>query len=136
MNTFLPYINYQQSATVLDRRRLGKQRVEVLQILNALNNPSYGWQNHPAVRMWRGYEYQLVIYGGFICLEWIKRGYQDSCLKQITAFTPKIADTPPWLTSDFCLAHQSNLLRKEPAHYRPLFGNDIPDNLPYIWPVT
>lgn len=53
MQTFLPYKSFAESAACLDNKRLGKQRVEVLQILKALHNPSYGWQNHPAVKMCR-----------------------------------------------------------------------------------
>ena len=34
MQTFLPYADFAQSAKVLDMKRLGKQRVEVLQLLN------------------------------------------------------------------------------------------------------
>ena len=36
MQTFLPYASFEESAKVLDRQRLGKQRVECLQIFNAL----------------------------------------------------------------------------------------------------
>ena len=36
MQTFLPFINFDKSAHVLDNKRLGKQRVEGLQILNTL----------------------------------------------------------------------------------------------------
>ena len=31
-------------------------------------------------------------------------------------------------------AHQSSLLRKDPAHYGPLFPG-VPDDLPYYWPT-
>jgi len=44
MQTFLPYQNFTKSAQCLDRQRLGKQRVEAWQILQAITNPSYGWQ--------------------------------------------------------------------------------------------
>ena len=44
-------------------RRLGKQGVEALQVVRALTRPGYGWQNHPAVRMWRGYEETPGAYG-------------------------------------------------------------------------
>lgn len=37
MQTFLPYPNIIQSAQCLDNKRLGKQRVEALQILKAIN---------------------------------------------------------------------------------------------------
>lgn len=49
MQTFLPFPSFIESARVLDNKRLCKQRVECLQILKALHDPSYGWQNHPAV---------------------------------------------------------------------------------------
>src|SRR4051794_10899397 len=55
VQTFLPYADFDASAAVLDDRRLGKQRVETMQVLRALVFPSYrGWKNHPATRMWRG----------------------------------------------------------------------------------
>ena len=40
-----------------------------------------------------------------------------------------------WFSDEFFLAHKSNLIRKKSEHYRPIFGLDIPDDLPYIWPV-
>lgn len=47
MQTFLPYKSFEQSAACLDNKRLGKQRVEVLQILKALpdvpDNLPYIW---------------------------------------------------------------------------------------------
>jgi len=33
MQTFVPYANFSESAKVLDRQRLGKQRVETLQVM-------------------------------------------------------------------------------------------------------
>lgn len=36
MQTFLPYADFAESASVLDQKRLGKQRVETLQIFQAL----------------------------------------------------------------------------------------------------
>ncbi len=53
MQTFLPYPDFKRSAKVLDYRRLGKQRVEALQILKALQVENYGWRNHPIVKMWK-----------------------------------------------------------------------------------
>lgn len=52
VQTFLPYPDFAQSAQCLDRQRLGKQRVEVLQLLKALKGESKGWKNHPAAKMW------------------------------------------------------------------------------------
>ena len=40
---------------------------------------------------------------------------------------------PSWLGDErFHRAMQSNLLRKDEAHYRPHFG-DVPDDMPYLW---
>lgn len=70
-----------------------------------------------------------------ICDEWIRRGYKDNCLQQIVSFDwGGVAIKPPWLTPKFCRAHQSNLVRKYPEHYRQFFPN-VPDNLPYVWPI-
>ena len=138
MQTFLPYSSYEKSAQVLDMRRLGKQRVETLQILNALTDPNYGWQSHPAVNMWRGYEYELIEYGIAICNEWIARGYKDTCLGKIAEKIDNIpednVESPPWIGSmDLHRSHQSNLLRKDPVYYNQFFEN-VPDDLEYVWP--
>lgn len=69
MQTFLPYADFDRCAEVLDNRRLGKQRVETLQIMRALTVPGYAWQSHPAVLMWKGYEEALAAYGMAVCRE-------------------------------------------------------------------
>ncbi|MER7983892.1 MSMEG_6728 family protein [Streptomyces sp. NPDC095817] len=79
MQTFLPYPDFTQSAAVLDQARLGKQRVEALQVLRGLTVPGYGWRNHPAVRMWTGYEEALVRYGLDVCAMWVADGHADTC---------------------------------------------------------
>lgn len=133
MQTFLPYPNFSDCAAVLDTARLGKQRVETLQILKALTTPDYGWQNHPAVKMWKGFESHLVRYGIHICAEWKARGHADTCMDKICSFLFRESPSPEWITPDLCLSHQSNLIRKLPTYYRPHFP-EAPDNLPYLWP--
>src|SRR5215213_84794 len=85
MQTFLPYPDFVASAEALDDRRLGKQRVEAMQVIRALTRPVYGWQHHPAVRMWRGHEEALGAYALEICREWCRRSYADTCAATITA---------------------------------------------------
>lgn len=137
MQTFLPYPDFSESARVLDRQRLGKQRVECLQIMKALKDPDYGWQHHPAVTMWRGYECALMRYAQTMCREWAARGYKDTCFAKIFALVDltDIMLDPPWL-GDAALhaSHRSNLLRKNPEHYIQ-FDWDEPSTLPYVWPV-
>jgi hypothetical protein len=137
MQTFLPYPSFSKSAKVLDYHRLGKQRLEAKQIYLALTEPGYGWQNHPAVKMWRGYEAALAQYGKAICFEWhCQRGYKDSLLSWFEERATPVCIYPKWIYDpNFHLAHQSNLLRKDPAFYTPLFPG-VPADLPYIWPVA
>lgn len=123
-------------AAVLDRQRLGKQRVECLQILNAIADPSKGWQNHPATRMWREHPNGLAAYAVTIIDTWIGYGYKDTCRDKVTAlFAPDPDDMPGWWgRDDVMLSHRSNLMRKMPAHYGQFYGS-VPDDLPYVWPV-
>lgn len=133
MQTFLPYPDFAQSARCLDRQRLGKQRVEVLQILNAIHGVSTGWRNHAATRMWRHSVGGLVEYGLAVCDEWVARGYRDTCRDKISVYAAS-TPLPVWLgRPDFHLSHQSNLVRKNPKHYRKFFPG-VPDDLPYVWP--
>lgn len=140
MNTFLPYQSYQKSAEALDNKRLGKQRVENLQIAKALTLPEYGWKNHPAVKMWVGFEEALYLYQNIICREWTRRGFQDTCLDKtndILGFNRVWwgADFPDWLGNEkFHASHRSNLLRKDPEWYGQ-FGWTEPDDLEYFWPT-
>ncbi len=145
MQTFLPYPDFLRSCEVLDSPRLGKQRVETLQILRALELPAYGWANHPAVRMWRGRTPALVCYGLAAVAAWRRRGHADSTDAQIAEFAPgttaadqaaldAAGQLPGWLGDDrLHRSHRSALVRKDPGFYRPLFG-DVPDDLPYHWP--
>ena len=144
MQTFLPYPDPRASAAVLDDRRLGKQRVETFQALRALTWPQYGWKHHPVVRMWRGFVPALVSYG-LVCVdEWRARGRADATRPALLEFTggtepdwDELHDAgavPPWVGDEALhLSHRSALVRKEPEHYRPIFG-DVPDDLPYVWP--
>jgi hypothetical protein len=152
VQTFLPYPDFVASAQVLDKLRLGKQRVEAMQILRALTRPKYGWKHHPAVLMWAGYEEALGSYALVMCDEWTRRGGADTCAATITddlsaagVRTPPRTQKqlarlkrglPPWLGDDaFHRAHRSSLLGKDPEWYTPLFPDDVP-GLEYVWPSS
>jgi hypothetical protein len=131
MQTFLPYPDFEESAKALDRLRLGKQRVEVFQILRALRSGG-GWVHHPAVKMWKGHEDCLIRYGEAICAEWTRRGYKSTI--NYDEFRGSEATPPPWLgREDFHASHRSNLLRKSPDYYGKFGWTEGPD-LPYVWP--
>jgi hypothetical protein len=145
MQTFVPFADFRECARVLDDRRLGKQRVEALQIARALCRPDYGWRHHPAVRMWRGFPEGLACYSTEIVEEWMRRDHPDTCLPQITEefgltqvrTQEELAAAgllPPWIGDDAVhRSHRSALLRKDPHHYGPLLP-DEPLDLPYVWP--
>lgn len=137
MQTFMPHASFVRSAKALDDKRLGKQRVEAYQIMKALADTDYGWQKHPAVQMWRGYEDALVEYGATCCMVWILRGHKDTLLARFAERSwPRPYRTPPWFGDpEFHRSHQSNLIRKDAAHYEPQFPG-VPDDLPYVWPAN
>ena len=82
--------------------------------------------------MWEGYENALKKYFNDISSEWKSRGYKHNM--GMYDITSRVI-YPEWLgNNDFHIAHQSNLIRKKPEFYIPIFGN-IPDNLEYIWPT-
>jgi hypothetical protein len=142
VQTFLPYPDFAASAAALDRARLGKQRVETFQLLRALTLPTYGWKNHPATRMWRGYVPALTKYGLVMTDAWIDAGFSDTVRPQLIEFAPEVdsmreeeLEKPFWFGDEALhVSHRSNLIRKNPEHYLPLFPGTPPD-LPYVWPV-
>lgn len=124
MQTFMFYAHglHSSTAAVLDNKRLGKQRIETMQIMNALYDPNYGWQNHPAVRMWRGHEFALAVYQQAICYEWTRnRGYKDTCYDKTIDILTCIEDEvhyldtadPDWFDDERVFkSHRANYNRK------------------------
>jgi len=150
MQTFVPYgAEFEANAYVLDHKRLGKQRVEGLQILKA--NQAWrrgiktGWVNHPATKMWRWHDAALVMYTLEMCARWQSLGFSDSVEETLHIMYPKsvafvkehpdAVAMPTWLTDETVIqSHRSNLIRKAPTVYRQWWPT-VPDNLPYVWPV-
>src|SRR4051794_41520633 len=95
MQTFVPVADFEDSARLLDSPRLGKQRVETLQILRALELPDYGWASHPAVTMWRGRTPALVAYGLAMVRVWRERGVAGSTQTLIGEFAPPMGGAAP-----------------------------------------
>jgi len=147
MQTFLPFPDFDQSAKALDSRRLNKQSVECYQIglilwrkRGWLPNPTNkkGFWNHPAVKMWQGYEVTFMTYWSSIIHECAARKIECTKLRERWWELEEVLpwnlpyEDPKWLGNpDLHASHQSNLKRKDPLKYPfPL----LPDNLPYIWP--
>jgi hypothetical protein len=142
MQTFMPHDSYEESAQALDTKRLRNQRNECKVILKTLlgeypvtrtGRPG-GWPNHPATKMWKGYEYALCCYALEIC---IRREQITGDLTEF--FESRKAQLPPggsplWMGLwTFHESHRSNLVRKDPDYYGPKWPDARP-GLEYVWP--
>jgi hypothetical protein len=134
MQTFLPYKDFEKSAEVLDNKRLNKQILEGYQILNVLNNddPKAGWRNHPAVKMWRGYEGQLWLYIMSMIAEADVRGIKtDTNLANLKALKARTGGSwgytmPAWyqdadMMNRVTATHKANLYKKDSIYYCDFF---------------
>ena len=144
MQTFLPSPSPDDSARILDSVRLNKQRLEGLQILGALADPTRGYANHPAIVMWRGRTEALACwYLAAICDECDRRGIADNTqMRQrimahsLTETMPAVGWVLPWWVSTEALhlSHRRNLAHKHESYAR-MFGAEIGEKPPYVWPV-
>jgi len=157
LQTFLPHPNFSASALVLDRQRLGKQRLECYMIMHYVaaaetSDPTGGWARHPAVRMWRGHAAALALYMTVVCREWARRGYQSTqevpfgldyranpefyyASTLPSEVTEETVIMPSWLGDPaFHAAHRSQLLRKDPEWYGQWGWTEEPGALDYVWP--
>ena len=136
MQTFLPYESFRESAKVLDWRRLGKQRVEGMQIIKAITGekrldgkPYKGWINHPASVMWKPYPEALKHYTNIMITEWMRRGYNNN----MKFYDVNNMVKPHWLgKEEFHSSHRANLLRKDREYYSQFNWKENPEN-PYVW---
>lgn len=151
MQTFLPYKDFNHSAEVLDNKRLNKQILEGYQILKVLNNPDprAGWTNHPAVKMWRGYEHALFTYIHAMVVTAKRRGiktennWNNLISLRVSTIQNWGSGMPPWYRDKEELrrltnSHKANLYRKDPIFYYR-FASRIAepccDSCQYYWPT-
>lgn len=138
VTTFLPFADFSKSASVLDMRRLGKQRLEARQIIRILEGvtTTRGYRNHPAVAMWKDNVEALKLYYNIIVKEWISRGYKNT-MELYTVSDDISSIVMPWWfgNADFHGSHQACLMRKKEEYYRDKF--QFPKEYMekgYIWP--
>ena len=135
MQTFLPYDDISLTVACLDSKRLGKQRVEAMQIHDVVSGKRTqgGWLNHPAVLMWSGYADALAFYHNSMIDEWIRRGFRNNMSR--LPLPPGEIVFPTWFGDErLHSSHRSNLLRKDSDWYGQ-FGWSEPTDLEYYWPV-
>lgn len=136
IQTFLPYSDFAESASVLDDKRLGKQAVECKQILMVHLDQTEAYRHHPAVLMWKGYVPSLFRYMAACLAELDRRGRKTDVLREWAieehdkVVGPGALLDPPWMgDDDVHRSHRSNLIRKN-NHY--IWAER--DDWPYIWP--
>jgi len=102
-----------------------------MQIYNTLTSKTESWKNHPAIKMWRGYENALLEYMNTMIREWIRRGYKNTM--RIAEITGPIV-YPDWFGDDrFHSAHRASLLFKNWDHYSQFDWKENP-KIEYWWP--
>lgn len=157
MQTFLPYNSFKKSARCLDNKRLFKQLVEAKQILCSLRytfcnedwKKTKSWENrafnnHPAVKMWGGYEWLLAAYYNAVYVEVMKRGINTSMKPLINEYSSKKfqlqryankVEYPWWLgKSKFHKAMRARLYAKDPKYYRKFCRFKDFNGGKYLWP--
>lgn len=146
VNTFIVSDDYETTARLLDYKRLGKQRVEAMQIINVLEREergeiNKGWKNHPATKMWRGNVNQLKKYTNVMITEWIRRGYKNTMkfysIDETDVESENETDVPwfvKWKPLQY--SHMASLVRKDRDFYKPLFKGKYPivySLYTYLW---
>ena len=151
MQTFVSHKGFNESAAVLDNKRLNKQLLEGRQIYQILasNKTKGAWVNHPAVKMWRNYDNALFSYLEAVKNECVSRGIQTE--KNWTAITDMHTNNyfrgtgfalPNWWGDErIHLSHRQNLYQKDPSWYGD-FAYDFSldksrccDRCNYFWPT-
>ena len=135
MQTFMPYPDFEASAACLDSKRLGNQCYR-----EGLTLVTGGWSNHPAAKMWYGYEYALCKYCEACAEEMSRRGgwkpgIADKWVMHFQKLAETFADTgmPPWMGDERVhRSHRANLKRKDPEYYSQ-FTEEPQEG--YYWPV-
>jgi len=154
MQVFMSEYTFEESAKVLDNKRLVKQLLEGRQILAALAGQTKGWRNHPATRMFEGYEPALFDYLYYVAKEMEQRGYKtennwnEIARLALVHFTvDSDYEMPPWFVDRATLhsvvtTHRRSLYNKAPElypqyEYEASIGADFVccDRCNYYWPT-
>ena len=153
MQTFFPHESIYQSAQALDSKRLNKQILEAYQILKVLSGASLtgAWRNHPAVLMWKGYEYSLFKYAMIMIQEAQNRGIKtDKNESNIKDLLNQYGNSwgkknPLWLSDQnkimrIITTHKARLFDKDPIYYAKfgyakysLYNKPCCDTCQYYW---
>ena len=144
MQTFLPHATFDESVRKIDPSRLGNQVWrEGMTLIRG------GWHNHPASKMWAGYEQGLALYLLHGVKEFERRGKsywgRPWCIELARMIDRPIEEIvlPPWMGDErIHSSHRSCLLAKDYKYYsrfgwteKPTPPDPATGKWPYYWPV-
>lgn len=143
MQTYLPLPELEGSFLCLDDLTLRQQCLDAVRLLDCLVGYDPCWTRHPAFRMWYGFEQMLCCYAHMAHDFHLRRLTTHSqlfswfMLQETVRRRPDLMGTPavpPWWNDRrLHTSHQSNLVRKNPAHYGPIFPKTKPSPV-WCWP--
>lgn len=144
MITWLTRKGYGTAAKDLDDERLLRQLKNTVAILDMLQDLGRDDEeyNNPELKMWRGYEYSLCMYGQMCVMAAMNR-HMLSDKNDAGFFRRMLGDMkdagldqekPPWHGDvDIIRSHRSRLVQIDPKFYGPVFPG-TPKNMPVLWP--
>lgn len=125
MQTFVPIADVTASIDALDKRRCWKQCVEALALLRG------ACPNHPASRMWRGFEAALALYYS-TCLDvCVVKHRIRTKLSRVEVSEAVVM--PPWWGGPIHANHRARLLAKDFAFYSQYGWQEQPEIF-NLWP--
>lgn len=129
MQTWITDKDFSKSASNLNRHHLHANIYESIHILaslldctDKLVNPKRNVKNHPAAKLWKGYEGYLYFYIEFHLSAWHENGYESHInsknlymiAKQLTLYSYYMDEKNiVWITDELIQTHRSVLIQKE-----------------------
>jgi hypothetical protein len=146
MHTYLPYSNASINTAILSEVDLSQQIRAGLTILETLHGRDKGWQWHPAIGMWNGFEEMLAQRIVQLGIEWVNQGFRDtfnisgrleSMGYDLRYLRSQNVSTPWWWgDKPFHAAQRAALVRHDRSWYAPIFKGKVDGGLPELWPLA
>lgn len=138
--TFCTRVAAGRTAQDLTDKHLQRQLEHVFEIVLSLRGEGDLPERDPSVRMWRGYEHALCVYGMLQAMEYgQKRGLYTTRFWDLSEILEEIGGSyvpAPWMRDkDVMRSHRSVLARMYPDFYGDVWPG-TPANLPYVWPFV
>lgn len=101
------------TAEILDKKRLNKQIIECVQLLNAIKGISNAWKNHPCAIQYRDNVEWLENY--MLCI----KAYRDGDIDNALSFNNRCVEmTPSFHIEEYFNQMKRRLFTKNQEHYK------------------